>query len=126
VHELATFASTLFRRITHWLVIRNGARYVLAGTIALAALGALATSGAVPKPPSIPSLLQVGDNDSGYYGWHRWHGYRYFRWHDFGQGQNFGRYQPYVGNWPNISGSGGNAYVGQDGGSATGQAGSGY
>ena len=121
MHKLATVASSLFSRATHWLVIRNGARYILAGTIALAALGAVVSNQGLPKPPSISSILQNGDYHQGHYGWNGRH--RHHHLHGVGF---YGHYQPYEGTSPNSPGSGGNAYIQQRGYGFYSQSGSGY
>ncbi len=123
MHKVATVASSLFSRITHWLVIRNGARYVLAGTIALAALGAVVANQDLPKPPAISSVLPIGDNDHGHYGWYGWHRHHHGGWQ--GRDYYFGHQQTYDGTWSQGS-WGGNGYVGQGGSGSTGQSGSGY
>ncbi len=105
MQQLASFASSLFTRITHWLVIRNGARYVLAGTVGLAALGAVVSSQAAPSPTSTPSALHVSGVSNNHDGWYGGH-----HRHHFG-GYYFGRHHGFDSTWPNASGSGGNGYV---------------
>jgi hypothetical protein len=124
VHKLATVASSLFSRVTHWLVIRNGARYILAGTIALAALGAVVSNQGLPKPPTISSIMQNGDYYQGYHGHYGWNGRH--RHHHFHGVYFYGHYQPYGGTSPNSPGSGGNAYIQQPGYGFYSQSGSGF
>jgi hypothetical protein len=112
VQKLAAFASSLFGRLTHWLVIRNGARYVLAATLGLAVLGAVATNqgkAILPNLSAIPAALHIGDND--HPGWHGWHRHHHDGTYYFGGHHGFG------GTWQNGSGSGngGNGYVYQGG-----------
>lgn len=120
MHELATVASSLFTRITRWLVIRNGARYVLAGTIALAGLGAVVSNQGLPKPSAISSILPSGNYDHGHGTWQGWHRRHHLHWGYYEQ------HRPYSGTVPNGSGSGGNAYIGQRGNGFYGQPGSGF
>jgi hypothetical protein len=129
VQALSRFDSFLFTRITHWLVIRNGVRYLLAGTIALAAAGAVVSSSqgsGLPNLSSIPSVVHIGDNDNdhdGWYGGHRYHhdGNYYFGRHHglggtWGSGSdNGGNGFVYKGGFQPGSGNGGNGYVYQGG-----------
>jgi hypothetical protein len=105
MQEFASFASSVFGRLTHWLVMRRGIRNLLVGTIALAGIGALAVNqGAIPSPAAIASVLHVGDNDhdGGY--WHH-HGFDRYGDQDGGAAPNgYGPSQGYVnGSGPSYS-----------------------
>jgi hypothetical protein len=89
MQNVAVFAYSLFTRLNHWLVVKQGSRYVLAGTLALAGIGALLANqpAAVAKPTPFISTpigtssnqytFQYYDNDSdrdaGGHGWFHHH-----------------------------------------------------
>lgn len=127
MQHVATIAHSLFSRFTHWLVLRHGARYVLAGTMGLAGVGALAANHVVPSlpnPSAITSALHLGDRDGYHDGWfwHRQHhGYLHYGgrgWSNVPPAPGYGGgFQPQP-TQPNGSGSSGSyVNVGGNGGS---------
>jgi hypothetical protein len=89
-------------------VIRNGSHYVLAGTLALAGIGAVVANQGLPKASSLSNILPSVQYQHGYHhGWHRHHDGAYWQYYEM-HGQ-------YGGTIPNGTSVGGNAFVGRPG-----------